>query len=78
MLLDEVAYGFVATGLTVGEAEPDESEVLQLKHLPFSEALAMVMDGTITDAITVALLLKVRLLAERGDLPGDLNRFVRA
>lgn len=78
MLFDEVAYGFLATGLTVGEAEPEESEVLELKHLPFSEALAMVMDGRITDAISVALILKVRVLAERGALPGDLNRLVKA
>jgi hypothetical protein len=68
----------LATGITVGEAEPEESEVLELKHLPFREAFAMVMDGTITDAISVALLLKVRILAERGALPGDLNRFVKA
>ena len=78
MLTDEVSYGYLATGLTVGEAEPEESEVLELKHLPFSEAFAMAMNGTITDAISVGLLLKVRLLGLRGELPGDLNRFVKA
>ena len=77
MLTDEVAYGYIATGLTVGAAEPEESEVLELKHLPFLEAFAMAMDGAISDAISVALLLKVRLLAERGELPGDLNRLVK-
>jgi 8-oxo-dGTP pyrophosphatase MutT (NUDIX family) len=78
MMLDEVAYGYLASGLTVGDAEPEESEVLELKHLPFRTAFDMVMDGTITDAISVALILKVRVLAERGELPGDLNRFVKA
>ncbi|NWH09354.1 MAG: NUDIX hydrolase [Alphaproteobacteria bacterium] len=76
MLLDEVAFGFLATGLEIGEAEPEESEVLALRRVPFTEAIEMVARGEITDAITVALLFRVRLMAERGELPGDLNRRV--
>ncbi|MAK89921.1 MAG: DNA mismatch repair protein MutT [Oceanospirillaceae bacterium] len=61
-ITDEAAVAFIAKGLTEGEAEPEETEQLTLKRLPFNEALAMAMDGRITDAISVAALMKVRLL----------------
>ncbi|MBI1239889.1 MAG: NUDIX domain-containing protein [Alphaproteobacteria bacterium] len=78
MLTDEVAYGFLAHGLTEGEAEPEESEVLALDRVPFQRALAMVDAGTITDAISVALLLRVDRMARTGDLPADLARAILA
>lgn len=78
MLTDEVAYGFLAHDLTEGEAEPEESEVLALDRIPFQRALAMVDAGTITDAISVALLLRVDRMARTGDLPADLARVVLA
>jgi 8-oxo-dGTP pyrophosphatase MutT (NUDIX family) len=74
---DELAIVFLAWKLTAGEAVPDETEVLSLRQLPFEEALALVMDGTITDAITVASLLKVKALAEQGNLPEAVLRFLR-
>jgi 8-oxo-dGTP pyrophosphatase MutT (NUDIX family) len=74
---DETAIGFLAWDLTPGEAAPDETEVLTLKHVTFAEALDLVMGGTITDAITVASLLKVRALAAQGKLPAALQPFVR-
>jgi 8-oxo-dGTP pyrophosphatase MutT (NUDIX family) len=60
---DEVGYVFLAENLTQGKAslEPTESD-LKVWKLPLSEAVQMVMDGKITDAISVAGLLKVARL----------------
>ncbi|MTI40533.1 NUDIX domain-containing protein [Fulvivirga lutimaris] len=60
---DEIAYVFLATGLTHGEAELEESESdMVVKKLPFSEALDMVMKGKITDSMTVAGFLKASII----------------
>jgi 8-oxo-dGDP phosphatase len=58
-ITDEIAYVFVAEGLIAGEAEPEETEDLKIMKLPLSEAIKMALDGRITDAISVAGLLKV-------------------
>jgi ADP-ribose pyrophosphatase len=55
---DEVGYVYLAQGLEEGETEFEETEVLQIKKLPFSEVLEMVMNGEITDSISVAGILK--------------------
>jgi 8-oxo-dGTP pyrophosphatase MutT (NUDIX family) len=59
---DEHAYIYLATGLNFGEAAPEETESLQLRRLPVSEAIAMALDGRITDAMSVAALLRYKLL----------------
>lgn len=58
---DERAIMFLATGLTVGEAEPDPTEALEIRWVAFDEALAMTLDGRITDAISVAAIQRVAL-----------------
>ena len=50
---NERAYIFLATGLQFGNAEPEETEELALKRIPFSELLAMVYRNEITDSLTV-------------------------
>ncbi len=75
-ITDEVAHCYLAWGIEQGVAEPEETEVLQLRHVPFSEAYAMVKRGEITDAIAVASLLKVRLMAQDGELPEDVTRLI--
>lgn len=74
---DESAVVYVAWNLKPGPAAPDETEELSLRHVPFGEALEMVMAGEITDAITVASLLKVKLLARMGALPPEVSRHVK-
>ncbi len=54
---DERAIIFAATGLTEGEAAPDETELLRLERLPVDEAIEWALDGRITDALSVAGLL---------------------
>ncbi|MBP7808796.1 MAG: NUDIX hydrolase [Bacteroidia bacterium] len=63
---DELAIVYVATNLTFEESEPEESEILQIKKLPFDEAYKWVMEGKITDAITVAAILKTKILLDKG------------
>ena len=66
---DEEGYVFLARGLTVGEPAFDETERLEIRRLPFTEAVALVMAGRITDAISVAGILKLARLLESGDMP---------
>jgi 8-oxo-dGTP pyrophosphatase MutT (NUDIX family) len=58
---DERAVLFLATGLTHGDAEPDPTEALDLRWVPFDEALAMTIDGRITDVMSVAAIQRVAL-----------------
>ncbi|MDH3710560.1 MAG: NUDIX hydrolase [Cyclobacteriaceae bacterium] len=59
---DEVGYCFLAQGLTQGPTNFDETEDLEIKRVPFDTALEMVMEGQITDAISVAGILKLARL----------------
>ncbi len=54
---DEEGYVFVARTLSHGTPQFDTTEQLDIRRLPFDEALAMALDGRITDAISVAGLL---------------------
>ena len=58
---DESAVLYVATGLTAGDARPDGTEDLRMRHVPFDEVLLMTLDGRITDAMTVAAIQWVAL-----------------
>ncbi len=58
---DERAVLFLATGLTHGDAEPEATESLELRWLPFSEALAMTLDGRISDVLSVVAIERVAL-----------------
>jgi 8-oxo-dGTP pyrophosphatase MutT (NUDIX family) len=63
---DEHAVVFLATDLSFGEATPDETEVLEVRKLPFDDAYSMVLRGEITDSISVAALLRLKLLLTEG------------
>jgi 8-oxo-dGTP pyrophosphatase MutT (NUDIX family) len=58
---DESAVLYLATGLVEGEAAPEPTEQLELRRVPFAEALAMAGDGRITDAMSVCALQWVAL-----------------
>jgi len=60
-ITDEIGVVFVATGLTEGPTDFDETEDLTVRRLPFDDAVNMVLSGEITDAISVAALLRYRL-----------------
>jgi ADP-ribose pyrophosphatase len=50
---DEEAVLYLATNLSQGKASPEGTEKLQVKRVPFEEALSMVARGEITDAMSV-------------------------
>lgn len=62
---DEEGFIFMAQELTQGETAFEESEDITIKKVPFSEAIEMVMDGKITDCMSIAGLLKVARLLGR-------------
>jgi ADP-ribose pyrophosphatase len=55
-ILDETMDVFLATGLTHGEAMPEEDERIQTRFFPLPAALKMAHNGTIRDAKTLASL----------------------
>lgn len=61
-ITDELGIVYVAEGLTEGETAFEETEDLTVRKLPLSEAVALVNDGEITDAISVAAILRVAAL----------------
>lgn len=69
---DESAIGFLATGLEPGVADPEGTEDLLTRELHFRDALDEVRSGQITDALTVAMLLKAYYMAREGELDADL------
>lgn len=63
---DEIALCYLATELVPGPAQPDGTEQLQVRWVPFAEALAMTLRGEITDALSVLGLQRVALLRQAG------------
>ena len=57
---DEAIELWLARGLEKRAAKPDAGEFLEVLALPFEEAVAMIRDGRITDAKTIAGLLWVK------------------
>lgn len=57
---DESIEMFIARGLEKREGKLDDEEFLECFTVPFEDAVAMVRDGRITDAKTIAALLWVR------------------
>lgn len=70
---DELGHGYLAWGLSPTAGEPDETERLSLRRLPFAEAYAMAAEGAITDSLSVALIFRARLLALEGRLPDEIG-----
>lgn len=66
---DEAAKLYLARKIrTAGAPSPEDTEELRVRRLPFAEALAMVERGDITDAISVAGILRVaRMYSDDGN-----------
>lgn len=59
---DELGIIYLARQLSFGESSPEESEDLIVRKLPFETAYQMVLNGEITDSLSVAAILKVKVL----------------
>jgi 8-oxo-dGTP pyrophosphatase MutT (NUDIX family) len=58
---DERAVLFLATDLEHGPADPEPTEVLDVRWVPFDDAVSMSQDGRITDAMSVIAIQRVAL-----------------
>jgi len=56
---DESGVVYVARDLQHGEPEFDDTEKIEIRHLPFDDVVRMVMDGDITDCLSVTGVLKL-------------------
>lgn len=56
-ITDELGIAFLATDLSFGDTNFEETEDLAVRKLPLTDAVRMVLDGQITDAISAATLL---------------------
>jgi len=65
---DEKGIVYLARGLRQEKPEPEETELLIVKKIPFTEAVEMVDNGQITDSMSVAAIYKVQLLLAQGKL----------
>ncbi len=65
---DEVAHIFLATGLHFGKSAPEENEQLKCIKIPFEELYERVKSAEITDSLTVAAVLKYRIMQLDGSL----------
>ncbi len=61
----ETLYLYMAQDLHFGATHPDEDEFLEPLRVPLDEAVRLCMDGTLTDAKTVAAILKGKILREQ-------------
>jgi 8-oxo-dGTP pyrophosphatase MutT (NUDIX family) len=61
----DVAHMFLATGLEAGADAQDAEERIVLSWLPFGQAVEKVLNGSITESVSVAAILKAELLFRR-------------
>jgi len=54
---NEVAYVYLATGVELGKAQREPTELMELRLVPVEEALRMAQEGEITDGPSALALL---------------------
>ena len=59
---DEEGFLYLATDLKAGQSEPEETEELSIKKIHLKEVVDLIMDGKITDSLTIAGILKAARL----------------
>ena len=62
---NEIGYAYVARGLTITATNPEETEQLQIRKLPFEELVTMVINGEIKDLLSIASVLKLKMLIDQ-------------
>lgn len=65
---DEIGVVFLARELEQRTAEPEDTEELFVKKLPFEEVYQMVKNYDITDSISVVAIQKIKLMMLEGEL----------
>ena len=59
---DERAIWLMATGLTQGERNPEGTEQLMVRRVPYAQALRMALTGEITDALSLLAIMHYRIM----------------
>jgi len=62
---NEVAYVYFASGVELGEAQPEPTELMEIRLVPVGEALRMAHEGEITDGPSALALLWCEPLIQR-------------
>ncbi len=75
---DERAQCFFAWDLEPGDTAPEGSEALTIKTVRFNELLDLVMNGEITDSLTVAMTLSAYVKALHGEAPAPISGHILA
>ncbi|MCA0430352.1 MAG: NUDIX hydrolase [Bacteroidetes bacterium] len=65
---NEYCHIFLAQNLKFEESEPEESEDLIIKKIPFEKAYQMVLNGEITDSLSMVGILKTKILINEGKI----------
>ncbi len=65
---NETAIIYLATELSQSDAEPEDTEDLKIMKLPFAEAYKMVIDGEITDSLSMVAILKAKIWLDEGKI----------
>lgn len=76
-ITDEIGHAFLAWGLSPCEKCPDETELLEIRHLPLKEVFKMLDQGKLTDMFTLAMLSRAHYLAHTGGLPEEIAKAFR-
>ena len=65
---DEEAIIYVARDLSFFEAQPEEDEELEQRKVHFDELYEMVLQGEVRDSLTVAAVMKIKLMLLNNEL----------
>jgi 8-oxo-dGTP pyrophosphatase MutT (NUDIX family) len=74
---NERAYVYLCWDLSHVPLAPEDTERLAIRWLPFREAYQLAITGRIRDSLSVAGLMRARLLALEGGLPEAVARHLR-
>ncbi|MEM1396786.1 MAG: NUDIX hydrolase [Pseudomonadota bacterium] len=74
---DEQAICFIAWDLIQGAPQPEPTECFDYKRVSFDELHAMVLDGRITDSLTVVMALAAYSLCQKGELPDPVQKLLK-
>jgi 8-oxo-dGTP pyrophosphatase MutT (NUDIX family) len=65
---DEFCILYLAQDISIGESHPEPDEELQLVKIPFEDLYQLLLEGKITDSLTVTAILKVKLMLAEGEI----------
>lgn len=69
---NELAYAYLATGLSQGASSPEETEDITVQRVSLNSALQMCLDGEIRCLLSIAAILRLHLLYP--DWFGDVDQ----